>query len=71
MANPAWVEALLKEPCRCVPCGTCRGTGSIQVDDPTQPEGWDLETCDECCGSGLAESCERCVDLDDWDREDA
>ena len=46
--------------CRCVRCPNCRGLGTVRVDDRSQPSGWDLDTCDECRGSGVTEYCENC-----------
>jgi hypothetical protein len=46
--------------CSCVICGECNGSGFHRVDDWTQPEGYDLETCEECRGSGICELCEEC-----------
>ena len=58
------IDDLKKRPCTCVLCGDCNGTGDIQVDDKFQPEGWDLETCEQCDG-GISEVCERCLELDE------
>lgn len=57
-------DELNKQPCRCVRCGFCRGTGTIWVRTGFYPED-DSETCDECRGSGIAESCERCDLMDE------
>jgi DnaJ-class molecular chaperone len=45
--------------CRCVHCGDCGGSGQITVPTPGYPE-WDLESCSNCRGSGIAEMCEAC-----------
>lgn len=54
--------------CRCVSCAECRGSGRVwfafggreylgsrRCDDLDE-----METCEECSGSGLAEVCDRC-----------
>ena len=38
--------------CGCIICGECGGTGNAWREDKTQPTGTDLETCEECRGSG-------------------
>jgi DnaJ-class molecular chaperone len=48
--------------CTCIICGECHGSGTVRVDDWSQPEGFDLETCDECRGSGMSEICQECYD---------
>ena len=55
-------EALKKEPCKCVRCDFCRGSGRMTVESLGYPED-DLESCDECHGSGLSEVCERCQEM--------
>ena len=57
---------LNESPCRCVRCGWCHGTGRIRVDVDDQPD-FDLDTCEGCGGDGLAEVCDRCRDLEDFD----
>ena len=47
--------------CRCVSCPSCRGTGQQEYDTGSYPE-WDLETCDECEGTGTIEQCAACAD---------
>jgi len=55
--------------CRCVSCSACGGSGNLwrtldgklyehRVDDLG-----DLETCEECRGSGVVEVCEECHHL--------
>ena len=62
-------EELRKEPCRCVLCGECNGTGNVRIDDWSQPEGYDLDTCDGCRG-GIVEVCDRCQLLDELEPEE-
>ncbi len=66
MTPQAKVEA---EPCRCVTCPDCRGSGQIEFRTNSYPE-WDLDTCDGCGGSGIVERCERCQLLEEMDYED-
>jgi hypothetical protein len=58
------IAAINAKPCRCIHCEFCRGTGNIRVDDLSQPEGWDLEPCDQCSG-GIVDVCDRCALLED------
>lgn len=60
------IKQVEAEPCKCIQCGTCNGSGTIRIDCPGWPE-WDLETCDECCGRGIIETCDRCQLLNDMD----
>lgn len=59
--------------CTCVSCGECGGSGTVwfafggkeylgnsRCDDLDE-----METCEECGGSGLSEKCEYCYDRDD------
>ena len=55
-------RALENWPCTCVLCSSCDGQGTYRVDTNSWPED-DLETCDECHGSGIVETCERCQEL--------
>lgn len=66
------------EPCCCVSCGDCGGSGNVwfsfggkeylgshRCDDLDE-----METCDTCGGSGITETCDRCQLLTDMDHED-
>lgn len=66
------------EPCRCVNCGECRGSGSVwfafggkeylgnsRCDDLDE-----LETCEGCGGSGIVETCDRCQLLEEMDYDE-
>lgn len=60
------------EPCACVRCGDCGGSGSYYVDHRGHFLGQhrsddmdDLEYCDGCGGSGIVEVCSRCELLRD------
>jgi DnaJ-class molecular chaperone len=73
--KPEWIQKLEAEPCECVSCAECHGSGTIFVDlrghyvgagmrdDMDEPE-----SCDGCRGSGIIEECDRCMTLDDYDR---
>lgn len=65
-----------REPCTCVHCDACRGSGSIWLDFKGRYLGNsgcdDLdqrEMCEECGGSGITETCDRCQLLDEMDDE--
>lgn len=45
--------------CRCVWCAECGGSGRITVPTTGYPE-WDLESCSNCRGTGIAEMCCHC-----------
>ncbi len=56
-----------QEPCRCVRCDMCRGTGRI-----ANRESWsgtDFEPCEDC-HNGIIETCDRCELLADMDHEE-
>ncbi len=74
MTPQAKVEA---EPCRCVPCGDCGGSGNIWVDFNGRYLGNhrcddldEMEPCGTCGGSGIVERCDRCQLLEEMDHED-
>jgi hypothetical protein len=67
-------DEVASQPCRCVPCATCNGHGSICVEMITgkyigphpYDDLFDLAPCDECSG-GIVEVCGRCADLEEVD----
>ena len=61
-------KRVAEEPCRCVRCSFCNGSGTMRVETNTWPE-YDLESCDICCGSGIVETCGRCELLEDMDAD--
>ena len=75
MNKPEWVAKLESEPCKCLRCSFCNGSGTIyfdisgdyigsyQTDDLDNPE-----PCDEC-GNGIVETCDRCELLEQYERE--
>ena len=52
--------------CECIYCYDCKGTGVVWVDDrgrPVRNHCCNLdnpEPCDECDGTGIAYTCEKC-----------
>ena len=63
--------------CQCVPCGECAGGGNVwfsfghreylgsrRCDDLDE-----METCDECRGTGISEMCDRCVYIMEMEEE--
>ncbi len=71
IGRPDWVKKLEAQPCECVMCKDCRGTGRT----PFSFGGerlyggtmglYDLEYCEFCVGN-VAEQCDRCAQLNDW-----
>lgn len=77
MEKPEYVERLEKQACTCTTCSECRGSGNVwfsfggrhylghrRSDDLDE-----METCDHCRGSGIAEVCDRCQQLRDYDED--
>lgn len=74
--KPEWVKQLEGEPCECVSCSSCGGSGNVwfslggrylgnhRCDDLDE-----LETCEECRGSGTIETFDRCAMLDDYEMD--
>ena len=60
-SKPAWVAQLEAQPCECVSCESCNGSGSIWFDI--------MEFCDSCGGSGTIEVCDRCAQLMDYEED--
>lgn len=70
--KPKWVTDLESEPCECVCCPICKGTGTVYYllgeycgphhpcDDLAEPE-----SCEEC-SNGVAETCDRCNQLESY-----
>lgn len=65
------VKRLNATPCTCERCCMCNGSGRLRVPTGGYPE-WDLESCDDCRGTGITDDCARCMDLyeltheEDW-----
>lgn len=59
-------ESVSKEPCHCVSCDMCGGTGR-------EESRWDFgcsDPCEECGGGGITDLCERCQLLTDMDYDE-
>jgi len=63
------IAKLNAEPCTCVRCSFCGGSGTVRLETDSWPE-WDLDTCDECQGSGIVEDCDRCLFLSELEHDD-
>jgi hypothetical protein len=69
----AEIERLNKQPCECVVCADCGGSGNVRVDMRGHPIPFgddlaDLEPCEEC-RSGIVETCERCLEIEELDEQ--
>ncbi len=56
--------------CECIVCSECNGTGTVWTSFTGEYLGNhrcddmdNLESCDECNGSGIAEECDQCAEL--------
>jgi hypothetical protein len=61
-------EAMKKvsaEPCRCITCSFCGGSGRERCGDYMGMS----EPCEECGGRGIVECCDRCQLLEEMDDE--
>ncbi len=56
------------EPCHCERCDWCHGSGRFP--DRESWSGLETEPCEECGGSGITETCDRCQLLIEMDYED-
>ncbi len=62
--------------CRCVSCAACHGRGHLYVDlrgrvvEGGFDDLCDLETCDDCGGSGITEECDACREAWGQDEEE-
>ena len=61
------MTTITRPPCSCVSCDFCRGNGTVRVPDRSSPDGYELEQCDECGGSGIVEECFSCQDQRELD----
>jgi len=69
-------QTIESEPCTCVRCGECGGSGTIWLDFNGRYLGNrrcddldEMETCEECGGSGIVEVCARCQLLIEMDMD--
>ena len=58
--------------CKCVPCGSCGGIGNVwftfdgkYLGNRRSDDMDELEWCEDCDGSGIAEECDYCLDHDE------
>ena len=58
----AEIEKLKTLPCKCIVCGSCNGTGIVELRGPEYFE--DHERCEDCDG-GISETCERCMEMEE------
>ena len=71
--KPEWVKQIEAQPCMCVPCQECRGTGTVywMFDEYCGPDHPcdDLANPEPCpnCENGIIAMCERCADLEDYE----
>jgi DnaJ-class molecular chaperone len=56
--------------CTCTPCGDCHGSGNVRRPDRHSPDGYELESCEECNGSGITSECDYCHDQRERDEQD-
>lgn len=56
-------------PCTCTTCPECFGSATVRRPDRTSPDGYELETCEECNGSGIVEECDHCRTLREEDED--
>ncbi len=74
--KPEWEKQLEAQPCECVRCPDCKGTGNVwfsfggkrylgahRSDDLDE-----METC-ENCSNGILETCDRCAQLEEYEFE--
>lgn len=59
--------AIQARPCRCVSCGTCRGSGRMWRNVAGAWPDEESMTCIDCDGDGLTEVCDRCAELSELD----
>ena len=62
------IAKVSKEPCGCVRCSLCGGTGRLRWSRPLCVESWKEEPCEDCNG-GITQICGRCQLLTDLDHE--
>ena len=61
-------KALIAQACECSHCADCGGRGLVDRETGTYPE-FEPEPCDMCSG-GIVEECDRCMELEELERED-
>ncbi len=68
--TPEEIKKVASEPCRCVRCTFCNGKGFSSSYERNQFD-WNAETCEECGGSGIVETCDRCQLLEEMDHDES
>lgn len=68
MTPEEYRKQLLAEPCECVSCADCGGSGRMDRETGSFPE-WEPEPCDMCSG-GVVEVCDRCCQLEELEHDD-
>lgn len=72
--KPEYIKKLEQSECECVSCKFCKGTGNYYVDlkgkyiPSPMDDLFDIECCDYC-SNGIAETCERCAQLESYEFE--
>ncbi len=74
--KPQWIKELEEQPCTCIRCPHCNGSGNVwwllgkyyganhPCDDLAE-----LEWC-EVCSNGILETCDRCAQLEHYEFEE-
>ena len=77
MDKPTWVDQLESQPCTCVQCPTCRGTGTVWFSSHPRrflgsSRSDDLDELEQCefCSNGILEICDRCAELEAYEHEE-
>lgn len=67
-----YIEALRKKECTCSSCPSCNGTGNVWFSFTGEYLGRSrcddldtMETCEDCNGTGVFDTCDRCRDLEE------
>lgn len=60
-------DKVAAEPCLCILCANCNGTGSIRY-STNQFDEDETEPCDDCHG-GITDVCDRCQLLEEMEHE--
>lgn len=58
------IAKVSKEPCRCVSCSMCNGTGRVRYGDYMG----ESDPCEDC-DNGITEVCERCQLMEELEHE--
>lgn len=61
----ASLKRLYAQPCRCVSCATCHGTGEVMTFSYEVDE---FERCPDYCSGGITEVCDRCAEIEEISR---